>query len=508
MKPGNWILLFTLVCQSLQAQLPSDGFSREVLSPLEQRLTQWGVEEHPAIQPAARFLETSFYELADSSYAVRRYSSGIRVRPIADISTGGSYSRDFAPVAFGSAGVTMDWNHKERWTGSLGYAITGGLMPDYYERFISGNGVIPGWNYAVHNQDRLYHAHVPFGHVGYKAGKYFHFEVGNGKHFWGDGRRSLILSDVAAPYPYLRIDTKVWHVKYTNLFARMDDILPGQDWSERRGKYVALHGLSWNLGKDVNLTLFEMVVWQNTDSMSTRGLDLHYLNPVIFYRPVEYAQGSADNVLIGAGLRVKAVKNVQFYTQLVIDEFLRNEVFSDRGWWANKFGGQLGMKWFDVFTKGFHLQLEGNVVRPFTYTHGSPVQAWGHLRQPLAHPYGANFYEFMGLIRYEWKGWTFIEQATWGSFGRDQPGLNQGGDIFRSYRSPATNFGNQLLQGSRHIFHYHNLTASHRIGQNTGWEFFISHVLRHERGRGVVQNDHLLLVGIRSSGILRNQIDF
>lgn len=508
MKSLLWIALLFAGFQAVRAQLPSTGFNREVLSPLEHQLNQRQAMEHPVLQPAARYLETSFHNLADSSYAVKRFSSGIRVRPIMDISTGGGYAKDLAPVGFGYAGISAEWNHRERWTGTLGYALAGGAMPAYYERFVQSSRMIPGWGYAIQDQKQLAHAHVPFGHIGYKAGKYFHFEIGNGKHFWGDGRRSLIISDVAAPYPYLRIDTKVWNIKYTNLWARMDDFRPGQSWADRRGKFVALHGLSWNISKDVNLSLFEMVVWQDADSMSTRSLDLHYLNPVIFYRPVEYAQGSADNVLMGAGLKIKASNNVQLYAQIMIDEFLRNEVFSDRGWWANKFGGQFGVKWFNLFTPGLHIQAEGNVVRPFTYTHGSSLQAWGHLRQPLAHPFGANFYEIMLLGRYEWKGWTFIEEATWGSYGRDQAGLNQGGDIFKSYRRPASNYGNFLLQGERHVFHYHNLTASKSLGSKSRLELFVSHVLRHERGRGVVNNEHLLLVGIRSSGVLRNQVDF
>ncbi|MFN9798541.1 MAG: gliding motility protein RemB, partial [Bacteroidota bacterium] len=139
--------------------------------------------------------------------------------------------------------------------------------------------------------------------------------------FWGDGRRSLILSDVASPYPYFRVDTRIWKIKYTNLWTRLSDIHGGRTFSERRGKYTAMHALSWNVTRDFNLTFFEMVIWQDSDSMSTRNLDLHYLNPVLFFRPVEYAQGSADNVILCLGFSIKARTKLQVYGKIVLDEF-------------------------------------------------------------------------------------------------------------------------------------------------------------------------------------------
>src|SRR5690606_2257841 len=109
-------------------------------------------------------------------------------------------------------------------------------------------------------------------------------------------------------------------------------------------------------------------------------------------------------------------------------------------WWANKYGGQLGFKAFDVFVPGFHIQSEWNIVRPFTYTHGSPVQAWTHLNQTLAHPLGANFAEWVSFLRYDMNKWKITEQFIWATYGRDTDmdgdGQidNMGGNILRSYK--------------------------------------------------------------------------
>ncbi|MFN8776160.1 MAG: hypothetical protein ACK5XV_05265 [Flavobacteriales bacterium] len=498
-------VIFLIASRAL-SQVPADGFIRGCLTDLDYKLNHWKVNTHHSLQPAAAGLDSDWLVLADSSYTSHAYRSRFRIRPVADLSAGAAVAPDSRPLAFGRAGFLADWYHEDRWSASLGYALDGGLLPGYVRTFADSLRVIPGSGYATVSGDLLM-AHIPVGHIGYRAGKYVHLQLGRGTHFWGDGRRSLILSDVASPYPYFRVDTRIWKIKYTNLWTRLSDIHGGRTFSERRGKYTAMHALSWNVTRDFNLTFFEMVIWQDSDSMSTRNLDLHYLNPVLFFRPVEYAQGSADNVILGLGFRIKARTNLQVYGQIVLDEFLFREIRNREGWWANKFGGQIGIKWFDAFTPGLHFQLEANAVRPFTYTHGSPVQAWGHLNQPLAHPLGANFFEFLLASRYAMGEWNLTAQATWGNFGRDEPGLNQGGDIFQSYRNPADIYGNSLNQGVRHVLHFTEVGLTRSI-PGTAWEGFISHVLRYEEGGHQIHRDHLVCVGVRTSGFLRNRLDF
>lgn len=57
------------------------------------------------------------------------------------------------------------------------------------------------------------------GYVSYSSNKHFNFQVGHGKHFVGDGYRSLLLSDNALNYPYARITSTFGKLQYTNLYA-------------------------------------------------------------------------------------------------------------------------------------------------------------------------------------------------------------------------------------------------------------------------------------------------
>ena len=70
------------------------------------------------------------------------------------------------------------------------------------------------------------------------------------------------------------------------------------------------------------------------------------------------------------------------------------------GWWANKFGIQLGAKYFNAFdVENLYLQAEYNAIRPYTYSHKELNYNLGHNNQPLAHLWGANFREFVGIAR-------------------------------------------------------------------------------------------------------------
>lgn len=496
----------------LNAQQPALGFSRDMLSPLEYQLNQRIHQQHSNIQPAAFGLEQSFYELADSSYASKISSNQVAVSGFGSLKGGFQMFDESKALGEVLVGLQLGMSFQNKFSVMAGYAMDAMSPPQYIQR-MAEQRIHPGVGYAVSDKNGLFHTHYTYGHIAYNQGKFFQFELGKGKHFWGDGYRSLILSDNAAPYPYARITTKVWRLKYTNLWAQMRDRSFGQLLHQARIKYTASHALSWNIGRRFNVALYEMVVWQDRDTMSHRTLDIHYLNPIIFYRPVEYSVGSPDNVIIGLSFRIKADDNIQLYGQFVLDEFYMEQIQARNRWWANKYGGQLGIKVFNLGVPGLSAQAEYNIVRPFTYTHGSPVQSWSHHNQPLAHPLGANFGEFVTFLRYQHERWKFCEEFIWATYGRDMDldgdGIidNMGGNILRSYKAPFRTHGNVMYQGLRSVMHYHAFTVTRRL-KNPDLEIFATHALRYEKNAQMKSLDHFLLVGIQTTGLLQPQRDY
>lgn len=493
---------------ALSAQQPADAYNRDWLSEVEAKLNQRNVQEFPNIQPAAHGLESTWFVLIDSSNVADKFKSSINFNPLLNIGGGYQMVGEQDVMAEIAGGLSIDFQRHNKWSAELGYTMWNRYSSGYLKELGDSLRVVPGVGFQKGN-DQLQTANYTFGHVSYTAGKYFHFEAGKGKHFWGDGFRSLIMSDNSSSYPYFRITTKIWKIKYTNLWAQMRDISFGQDIKDARKKYVAMHALSWNATKSLNFTFFEMVVWQDRDSLNRRTLDMNYLNPVIFFRPVEYAQGSADNEILGFSFRVKASAKIQVYGQLLLDEFLLTEIRAQRGWWANKFGTQVGLKFFNIFTPGLGYQTEFNSARPFTYTHGSPIQAWSNTNQALAHPLGANFLEWLHLFRFDRGNWKFREKFIWAAYGRDRDGdpdvpgkENYGGEILRSYRNPYRQYGNEILQGLKSTTYFSQFEVCRKINTSFDLELFAEYSIRFEKNELETKHDQFVLFGIRTDLML------
>ena len=358
-----------------------------------------------------------------------------------------------------------------------------GRFVNYVDSFIVDNQVVPGqgrvkpfgtggWDYAIAN-----------GYVSYTPSRFFNFQFGNDKQFIGDGYRSLFLSDNAFNYPFFKITSTFWKFRYTNLFVSYQNI--GNAANSNIGgymqKFASYHHLSYNATKWLNIGLFETIVWQGGDSTGARrGFDVNYLNPIIFYRPVEFSRGSPDNVLIGLSFKAMILKKYQLYGQLLLDEFSLKEVTARNGWWANKQGLQLGWKFFDFLgMKNLTWQNELNIVRPYTYGHFTADQSYTHYAQPLAHPLGANFIENVQFLRYRYRRWGIEAKILLAQYGADT--LRLDGTMSNWGQNPFVGtaeigswplmvpdiYGNTITQGLKNTVMFTDLTASYLINTRT-----------------------------------------
>ena len=77
-------------------------------------------------------------------------------------------------------------------------------------------------------------------------------------------------------------------------------------------KYGVFHYLNINLTKRLSIGFYESVIWWGSDANTVRGIDPAYLNPVIFFRPVEFAIHSPDNANIGGNASLRLGKKKLF----------------------------------------------------------------------------------------------------------------------------------------------------------------------------------------------------
>ncbi len=364
-----------------------------------------------------------------------------------------------------------------------------GRFADYFNRFAEarkpdgGNpAIIPARGIAKEFKTDSYDYPVATGHISYSPSKTFNFQLGHGKNFIGDGYRSLLLSDNSSPYPFFKINTTFWKLKYTNTWMSLRDVRPEvtADGSFRT-KYIANHYLSWNVTKRLNLGLFESVIWQNDNN---RGFDLNYLNPIILYRAIEFSTGSrGGNAIIGLSGKFKFTNRVNAYGQLIIDEFSSSDISGGNESYKNKIGYQLGMKYYDAFSvDGLYLQAEYNRVRPYTYSHNTVVLNYGHNNQSLAHTLGANFSEFVGIVRYQ-KGRIFgdakvIVAKRGFEFNTPEDMNFYGGSIYGSEDNRVMDNGNKLAQGNTTDFLHMEFQAGYLLNPATNLKIYGSVIFR------------------------------
>ena len=314
------------------------------------------------------------------------------------------------------------------------------------------------------------------GYIDFNLSKHVWFQFGHDRTFIGTGFRSLIYSDFAPASQFLRANVKLWKLNYLFQLNRMPANTSASNNNRYPDKYMAFHHLSINVSKKLNLGVFESVMFSPQDSVNGGVFELSYLNPVIFYRAIEQQNGSADNVILGFDWKWLVTKGVSFYGQFVLDEFVLSNVTSNNGWWGNKYGLQGGIKWIDAAgVQNLDVQLEGNVVRPYTYSHQNLFTNYSNFLQPIGHPMGANFFEIAGIFRYQpIPKLTMVLKSSFLRTGRDNvlgvnPAVDWGGDINKSYILRQQDYNNKISQGTDNTIIYNDFSASYMLRHN----FFI-----------------------------------
>lgn len=337
------------------------------------------------------------------------------------------------------------------------YAIvyeTQARFTQYLNKWVKDNevpnsgGLVPGRNKAKGYGENAYDFSVSEGYVSFEPSKYFEIQMGSGTNFIGDGYRSLFVSDVSVPYPYVRINTSFWRFKYTNLWMWMRDVRrPLMEDSVHARKYVSAHYLSFNVTDNFNLGFYEGII-----TAGDNGMDMDFLNPLLFYKTWEFSRGEfGGNGVIGFSSKWVIKKSWHLYAQFLFDEFKLSEVSAGDGWWANKYGYQVGLKKYNALgIRDLYLQGEYNRIRPYTYAHDDVLLNYGHYDQPIAHLWGGNAWEAIGIARYKKNRFFVNAKASYGVKGFD-PTVEQsyGGDIYKSYNDRVYDYGNFVGQGDR-----------------------------------------------------------
>ena len=448
--------LFFIISYSSSSQNKNLYLSKNYCNDLSETVYLKNESTHTSFKPLLISTNTMLFDSIKKSYVLSEKKSWFSKKLFYEhffIIKGEDYKVIASPLVNLSNGVELI-ESKNTFINSRGYIVEGilgnsisfstsflenqSVFPNYLDSYIRNNKIVPGQGFARSFKENGFDYAMSSGHVTYTPSSMFAIQFGHGKNFIGDGYRSLLLSDNTFNYPYLRVQTNFWKIQYTNLYAELMDInyfktnsLDNWDQMGYPKKYLSSHYLSVNISPKIKISLFESVIWRTNHAPGSNGFDINYLNPIALLRPIEYSLNSADNVLVGLNASY-TLSSSYLYGQLILDEFSVDYLRSKNSW-ANKYGYQIGYKFFNPLDiNRLTIQVEFNLVRPYTFAHNNPSQNYAHYNQPLAHPLGANFSEFLFMADYKWKRFVIdakLISAKYGGQISDSP-ISYGSDLY------------------------------------------------------------------------------
>lgn len=290
-------------------------------------------------------------------------------------------------------------------------------------------GFARGYGTHVYHDETIAYLHFTLPHVA--------VEFGKNLNRWGPGYTgALALNDYATSYDQLKISAQFWRAKFTYLHASLRQHPPvlvssylsnGVERQIFAQKYLASHRLEIAPASWLNVGVHETVIY------GERGVELAYLNPLMFYRSAEHFLGDRDNATMGLDVEVRPVHGVRVYGEWFVDDFSVARL--GENWYGNK------VAWL----AGFHLtnplglprsdwRAEYVRIEPYVYSHTFPINVYENYDTILGHPAGPN----ADLLYGEWlfwgsRHWQLLFSAERYRHGANPVERNVGGEVERPF---------------------------------------------------------------------------
>lgn len=510
-------------------------FTHSYYAQFDKAINQVGSNNHTGSKPLSYNEVNRYYDFktvneklakkADSWFAKKLWNEHFfqfqaedywfTINPLIDLRVGKSTPSDISYTYQNTRGLQVQAGLGDKLVFTTTIFESQGRFADYYNNYATsirpsgGNpAIIPGIGIAKEFKTNAFDFPSADANITFAPSKMINLQLGYGRNFIGDGYRSLLLGDAASPYPFFKINTTFWKIKYTNTYLWLKDVRDEVTVDRTyASKFMANHYLSWNVTRRLNLGFFESVVWTNSND---RGFDANFINPVIFYRTVEFTSSSrSGNAVLGLTTKYKFNNQINFYGQFILDEFSLGDIKAQEQSWKNKYGYQLGLKYYNAFNiPNLLMQVEYNNIRPYVYSHSEPITNYGHSNQSLGHAWGANTRELIAVARYN-KGRYFADaKLTYGIRGFDfntaTDSLNYGGNIYKDYdENRPFDKGVKIGQGNKTSILIADLQAGYLVNPATNLKFFANYMYRSFKPQTETEmvkqtNMSWFTVGIRS----------
>ncbi|WP_461449040.1 gliding motility protein RemB [Mucilaginibacter sp.] len=370
-----------------------------------------------------------------------------------------------------------------------------GKFPNYLNKYVLETDMVPGQAYDFNNgigsKDWTYATSI----IGYSPSSKVNIEAGVDKTFIGDGYRSMLLSDFASNYPLIRLKIDLAkNVRYMVMWAYMQDQnapkLDSLAHAPNRIKWGVFHYIDWNVTNRFSLGFFNALIAPADYAYgSSHGFDVNYINPILFIKSAGPSGPIPDNTLIGFNAKYKIFDKTVLYSQYIYDQLASSGNSKD--------GFQLGLRGADLLNvNSFNYLVEFNTAKPYTTATQYPLVNYTDLDEPLAHPFGSNFKEAIGILSYSIGRFDFRGELDYAKFYLNLAELNVGnGILFPDLTSQIAT----TTQGQNTTFKYAQGTVSYLINPKYNLRLELGATYRDEDNSQYHSKTALINFGLRST---------
>lgn len=219
------------------------------------------------------------------------------------------------------------------------------------------------------------------------------FQIGREQLKYGVGYSSrLALSGDAPNLDFLKFQFQYGIINFSSIFgSTVGDF--NSDRELRYTKYFAANRLKLGF-KD----LFDFGIGETV--ISSRGIELGYLNPLIFYKFAEMSLQDRDNGTIFTDIQTHFLKDLELQGTFFMDEDILGNL-SNLNKASNKTAYQLGFFYYEpVGLSNLSLIFEYTKIRPYVYSHYDIENTYTAFGAIMGHPIGPNADQLFFNIKY------------------------------------------------------------------------------------------------------------
>lgn len=308
-------------------------------------------------------------------------------------------------------------------------------------------------------------------HLAYSHGPFL-LSYGRGENIWGRGRKgTLVLSEYSAPYDMLRFETGFWRLKFMFFASEIEQYPPIAKFNYNNTgvvsdsvvvkKHLTGHRVEIDVTNRINIGLYEAIIYGGR-------WDLSYLNPLMFFKGADHANGDHDNAVMGMDFRIFVHRSHSIYGEFFIDDITTTKLGTD--WYGNKLAYQLGSFIVEPFAlKDTDTRIEYTRISPWVYTHRYPINTYTNYGDVLGHPIGPNSDELLMEIRKR-----FTRRLHTSLFfsrrrhGKNPDGENVGGNPLEGFKNGDSKKAG-FLAGNVEKAYAFSVNVSYEIF----WQFFL-----------------------------------